>query len=104
MRPRNGSRSPTMNDESSTEPPWIHTTARRWGSPASRQCRRTPVGNTTSGSGGPPLETASHARHGGGADPVHDGDEKIELEGPDLAIVHDLRGLGEVDITDDRRE
>jgi hypothetical protein len=36
-----------MNEESSTEPPWIHTTAGAEGSPASRQCRQTSVGSVT---------------------------------------------------------
>jgi len=31
------------------EPPWIQTTGGFVGSPASRQCRRTPLGNTVSG-------------------------------------------------------
>src|SRR5438876_250835 len=104
IRPKKASRSPTMNEESSTDPPWIHTTAGRWGSPASRQCRRTPEGSTTSGSGGSPLETARHPRHRVRADPVHDGDEEVELEGADLSVVHDLGRFGEVHVADDRRE
>src|SRR5712691_2399191 len=94
----------SKNLESSTEAPWIHTTGGRTGSPASRQCRRTPVGSDTSGSARPPLETARHPRHRVRADPVHHGDEEVELEGPDLAIVDDLGGFGQVHVADDRGE
>src|SRR5262249_61741329 len=90
MRPKNGSRSPIMNDESSTEPPWIHTMGGYLGSPASRQSRRTPVGSTTSGSGRPPLETARHPRHRPRAHPVHDGDQERALATPELATLHHL--------------
>src|SRR5262245_40085786 len=41
-----------MDDESSTEPPWIHTIGDFAGSPASRQCRRTPLARTRSGTRG----------------------------------------------------
>jgi hypothetical protein len=48
------------------------------------------------------LEAPGHARHRIGDDPVDHGDEQIELEGADLAVVDDLGRLGEVDIADDR--
>src|SRR5687768_8125003 len=102
MRPENGSRSGTIEEDSSTEPPWIHTTAGRVASPASRQCRRTPFASVVSGTRGPfdsdapMLEALREPRHRIRADPVDDGDEEVELERLDLAVVDDLRGLGEV--------
>jgi hypothetical protein len=38
-----------MNDESSTDPPWIQTMGGSAGFPASRQCRRTPFDSVVSG-------------------------------------------------------
>ena len=48
------------------------------------------------------FQAAGEAGHRVRADPVHDGDEELELERPDLAVVHDLGGLGEVHVADDR--
>ena len=48
-----------MDEESSTEPPWIHTIGGLPGSPASRQCRRTPLGKTRSG-----IKRAVYRMHG----------------------------------------
>lgn len=42
--------------------------------------------------------------HGVGAEPVDDGDKKVEIERSNLAVVDDLRGLGEIDVADDRGE
>src|SRR5512138_2210712 len=96
----------TMTEESSTEPPWIHTTTggetvALGPSPASRQCRRTPVGRTTSGRADPLLQVARVAGHGVRAQPVHHRDEEIDRERADLAVVDDLGGLGQVHEADD---
>ena len=48
-----------MDDESSTEPPWIQTTGGFAGWPASRQCRRTPLASVISGT----AASVSDSRH-----------------------------------------
>src|SRR6266852_4129060 len=93
-----------MTEESSTEPPWIQMTGGFRGSPASRQWMRAPLGSRVSGRREAPLDVPRVAGHGGGADPVHDGDEEVELEGTHLAIGHDLRGTGQIHEADDGGE
>ena len=50
------------------------------------------------------FEVAGVAGHAVGTKPVDDCDEEIEFEGTDLAVVHDLGGLGEIEVADDRRQ
>src|SRR2546425_3554534 len=53
-------------------------------------------------SGEAALEAPSDPGHRVREDEVDDRDEKVELERPDLAVIDDLRRLGEVHVADDR--
>src|SRR5262245_41116112 len=101
MRAVKGSGYASMNDESSTEPPWIHTTGGRKASPLSRQWRRTPLARPSSGRAQALLHVPRVTGHGVRADPVDHRDEQIESEGAYLAVVHHLGRLGQVHEADD---
>src|SRR5713226_7475024 len=75
----------------------------KWG-PDTQRGSASPLGGATSGRGEPLLQVPGVAGHGIGADPVDHGDEEIELEGPDLAVIDHLGGLGQIHEADDGGE